>query len=156
VLNFRKATLLDVQLFFEWANDPIVREQSYNSMKINFESHKEWFANILEDDSCMLLLFQNEKKLNIGQVRIQKQNKKEGQISVSIASEHRGNGFAKEILLLASDYFLEHSKGFYIRAFIKKENMISKYAFEKSGFKFEKMIDHKNCISFQYIKKSKK
>jgi RimJ/RimL family protein N-acetyltransferase len=155
MLTFRKATLDDAQLYFEWANDAIVREQSYNSCQIDFENHKKWFASKLEDDSCMLLLFQN-KKINIGQIRIEKQDEKEAIIGISIASDYRGKGFAKQILLLASDYFLENHKGFFLSAFIKKQNISSKYAFEKSGFEFKNIIVHKKYNSFHYIKQSKK
>jgi RimJ/RimL family protein N-acetyltransferase len=153
MLTFRKATLADVKLYFDWANDTIVREQSYNSSTIDFENHKKWFETKLEDDSCMLLLFQNEEKSNIGQIRIQKENVKEALIGISIAAEHRGKGLAKEMLLLASDYFLENNKGYLINAYIKKQNISSKQAFEKAGFEFENIIKYENCNSFHFTKK---
>jgi RimJ/RimL family protein N-acetyltransferase len=153
MLTFRKATLADVKLYFDWANDTIVREQSYNSSTIDFENHKKWFETKLEDDSCMLLLFQNEEKSNIGQIRIQKENVKEALIGISIAAEHRGKGLAKEMLLLASDYFLENNKGYLINAYIKKQNISSKQVFEKAGFEFKNIIKYENCDSFHFTKK---
>lgn len=153
MLSFRKATLADTKLYFDWANDSDVREQSYNSTAIDFENHKKWFESKVEDDSCMLLIFQNEEKLNIGQIRIQKENEKEALIGISIAAEHRGKGLAKEILLLASDYFLENNKGYLINAYIKEQNRSSKQAFEKAGFEFENIINYENCNSFHFTKK---
>ena len=41
MLSFRKATLADTKLYFDWANDSDVREQSYNSTAIDFENHKK-------------------------------------------------------------------------------------------------------------------
>jgi RimJ/RimL family protein N-acetyltransferase len=153
MLTFRKAIQSDVALYFEWANDLIVREQSYNSEQIDFESHKKWFESKVEDDSCMLLLFQNEEKLNVGQIRLQKENEKEALIGISIAAEHRGKGLAKEMLFLASDYFLENNKGCLINAYIKEQNRSSKQAFEKAGFEFDNIINYENCISFHFTKK---
>jgi RimJ/RimL family protein N-acetyltransferase len=155
MLTFRKAVLADVKLYFDWANDSIVREQSYNSRTIDFENHKKWFEAKLEDDSCLLFLFQNEGKLNVGQIRIQKENNNQALIGISIAAEHRGKGLAKEMLILASDYFLENNSGYLINAYIKEQNISSKQAFEKAGFEFKNIIKYENCNSFHFTKKNK-
>lgn len=155
MLTFRKATIADTKLYFDWANDPSVREQSYNSNTIDFENHKKWFEAKLEDDTCMMLLFQNEEKRNVGQIRIQKENENQALIGISIAVEFRGKGYAKEMLLLASDYFLENNMGYFINAYIKEKNISSKQAFEKAGFEFENIINYENCSSFYFIKKVK-
>jgi RimJ/RimL family protein N-acetyltransferase len=154
MLSFRKATLADTKLYFDWANDLSVREQSYNSNSIDFKSHKKWFESKVENDSYMFLLFQNEEKLNVGQIRIQKENEKEALIGISVASEHRGKRLAKEMLLLASDYFLEKNKDYSINAYIKEQNISSKQAFEKAGFEFQNIINYENCSSFHFTKKS--
>lgn len=153
MLSFRKATLADSKLYFDWANDSSVRAQSYNSNTIDFESHKKWFESKVQDDSYSFLLFQNEEKLNVGQIRIQKENEMEALIGISIAAEHRGKGLAKEMLFLASDFFLENNKGYLINAYIKEQNRSSKQAFEKAGFTFENIINYENCSSFHFIKK---
>ncbi|MEY4011031.1 MAG: hypothetical protein RIT22_155 [Bacteroidota bacterium] len=153
MLTFRKATLADTKLYFDWANDSSVRQQSYNTNTIDFESHKKWFESKVEDDSCLLLLFQNEEKLNVGQIRIQKENEKDALIGISIAAEQRGKGLAKEMLFLASDYFLENNKGYLINAYIKVQNRSSKLAFEKAGFELDNIINYENCISFHFTKK---
>ena len=154
MLIFRNATIADTILYFDWANDPIVREQSYNSSVIDFENHKKWFESKVEDDSCLMLVFQNEEKLKVGQIRIQKENGKEATIGISIAYEHRGKGYAKEMLKIASDYFLDSNPNYQINAFIKESNLNSKYAFEKAGFEFQNIIDYENFKSFHYTKKT--
>jgi RimJ/RimL family protein N-acetyltransferase len=152
MLSFRKANLEDVKLYFDWANDTSVREQSYNSSVIDFENHHKWFTSKLEDDTCLLLLFQNEEEQNIGQIRIQKENINQALIGISIARDHRGKGLAKEMLLMASDYFLEKNKGYLINAYIKEQNKSSKQAFERAGFEFQDMINYESCISFHFTK----
>lgn len=156
MLTFREAVLSDLKLYFDWANDPIVREQSYKSIAINLENHKNWFETKLEDNSCMMLLFQNEKKLFIGQIRIQKENKFEALIGISIAAEHRGKGYAKDMLVLASEYFLEKNNEFLINAYIKVQNLSSKNAFEKAGFEYNTIINYENFESFHFTKKHQK
>ena len=95
MISFRKASIADKMLYFEWANDPNVREQSYNSNPIDLESHGKWFESKIEDNSSLMLVFQNEENSNIGQVRIQKENRKEALIGISVSNEHRGKGYAK-------------------------------------------------------------
>ncbi len=156
MLSFRKVILADIKLYFDWANDSSVREQSYNSTAIDFENHKKWFECKLEDADCLMLVFQNEEKQNVGQVRIQKENEIEALIGISVASEHRGKGYAKEMIQLASDCFLDSNSGFLINAFIKEQNLSSKYAFEKAGFVLEEIVKYENSQSFHYIKRTKK
>ena len=40
MLNLRKPTIKDLEMYFSWANDPGVREQSYNSSIIDLEKRK--------------------------------------------------------------------------------------------------------------------
>lgn len=153
MLTFRKATIDDTKLYFDWANDPSVREQSYNSNTIDFENHKKWFESKINDYSCLMVIFQNEKKMNIGQIRIQKENEEEALIGISIASDYRGKGYAKDMLQMASDFFLNYNPTFLINAYIKEANLSSKFAFEKAGFEFNILINYENFQSFHYIKK---
>lgn len=155
MLSFRKANIDDLELYFDWANDVVVREHSYNSDIIDFESHSKWFKAKLTDNSCLMLLFDNEEFVSIGQIRIQKQNDQESLIGISIDVKFRGQGYAKEMLQIASDYFLVLNPTSIINAFIKEENHSSKYAFEKAGFEFTKNLNYEGINSFHYIKKTK-
>lgn len=155
MLRFRNAILDDKIIYYDWANDPDVREQSYNSKPIDIESHSKWFESRLNNNSCLMLIFQNEANFNVGQVRIQKETAKEALIGISVSVEHRGKSYAKEMLQKASDYFLNSNKDFIINAFIKKKNINSKYAFEKAGFEFVDEKIYENIKSFHYVKKIK-
>lgn len=155
MLKFRKATIADTKLYFDWANDLSVRNQSYKSNIIDFENHKKWFESKINDSSCLMIVFQDEKQLNVGQVRIQKENKEEALIGISIASDYRGKGYAKGMLEMASDFFLKSNPIFCINAFIKEANLTSKFAFEKAGFEFKDLIIYENFKSFHYVKKIK-
>ena len=153
MLSLRKPTIEDMEIYFSWANDPVVREQSYNSSVIDLESHKQWFESVLNNEAYFMCICQNAEGENVGQVRIQKKINKESLIGISIDSNHRGKGYAKEILTLATDLFLKSNHGFIINAYIKEGNLSSKFAFENAGFYFNEMIEYENFKSYHFIKK---
>lgn len=153
MLSLRKPTIEDMEMYFSWSNDPVVREQSYNSGILDLESHKQWFESALNNESYFMCICQNSVGEDIGQVRIQKQQDNQALIGISIDFKHRGKGLAKEILILATDSFLNSNKDYLINAYIKEANIDSKFAFEKAGFKFIDTIIYKNFNSYHYIKK---
>lgn len=155
MLYFRKATLEDTKLYFDWANDKNVREQSFNSDMISYANHEKWFAMKLNDKSCLMLIFEDKTQNKIGQVRIQKNNEFEALIGISVAFESRGKGYAKEMIQIASDYFLNSNSDFLINAYIKESNLNSKFAFEKAGYDFVELVDYEGFKSYKYIKKVK-
>jgi RimJ/RimL family protein N-acetyltransferase len=155
MISLRKPSTEDMEIYFSWANNPVVRTQSYNSSIIDLESHKKWFESALNNDSYFMCICQNSVGDDIGQVRIEKQKdkNKEALIGISIDSTHRGKGYAKEVLILATDLFLKSNHGFLINAYIKEGNLSSKLAFENAGFCLIDMIEYKNFKSYHLIKK---
>ena len=152
MLNFRKAKIDDIKLYHHWANEINVREQSFNSNLIDFDEHKTWFESKLKDENCTMLVFSNLEGIEIGQVRIQKENNTDALIGISIAVDQRGKGFSKLMLEMSSDYFLKSNPFFKINAFIKHTNLTSKFAFEKAGFEFIGMKLYQNQKSFHFKK----
>ena len=153
MLSFRKPTTDDMEMYFFWANDPDVRIQSFNSSQIQFDAHKEWFVAAINNEAFSMFVFQNSEGKDVGQVRIEKQNDSEAFIGVSLDLNHRGKGYAKEMLKLASDSFLEANSSFILNAFIKEGNLSSKISFEKAGFQFVDMVEYENFKSSHLIKK---
>lgn len=151
MLTIRYPTVNDCELYYHWASDFEVRAQSYQSKPIVFEEHETWFKKKLEDKNCTMIIFQDDGK-EVGQIRFEKLNGNEFVIGVSIGKEFRGKGYAKEILVLGSDHFINENPDRRIHAYIKEENLRSKYAFEKAGFKFVQMVNYEGFKSFHYIK----
>jgi RimJ/RimL family protein N-acetyltransferase len=151
-LSFRKATESDSDLYFEWVNDPLVREQSYNSNYIEKKQHFSWFLEKLKDESFHFYVFQNQNNQNIGQVRIQKIKDSNAIIGVSVDLSHRGFGYGSSMLKLASSDFLLATPNITINAYIKLENLTSKIIFEKAGFEFKGLVEYQNFRSYHYIK----
>jgi len=152
MLTFRKSNTNDIQLYYKWANDDCVRNQSFNSKKIEFNEHKQWFESKIKDENCLMLIFIDSECIEVGQVRIQKEDKMEAVIGISIAKNQRGKGLAKEMLIKACDFFLKANSEYSINAYIKETNLTSKYAFENAGFVFVDKISYLNQISFHFKK----
>ena len=155
MLQFRKASIDDMHLYYEWANDKLVRDYSYNSDTIDLQKHENWFKQKLIDPECLMLVFYNDLAENIGQVRFQKQNEKSAVIGVSIDQRQRGKGYSKKILKIASDFYLELYKEIEIEAYIKKNNTFSIQSFEGSGFRCVKSLIFQNIDSLLYRKTKK-
>ena len=151
-LHFRFATEQDVDLYYEWANDVEVRQNSFIQEKISYANHVSWFNSKLQSSVCKFYLFLNSADENIGQIRIDKSNN-ETLIGISIDKNHRGKGYATEMLLMACKDYLTKQPNSIITAYIKKENEASLKSFKSAGFGDLEQIVINNCKSY-CLKKS--
>ena len=137
MLKSRKATPEDCEIYFRWANEKLVRSLSYNSEPISFSDHNSWFKKAIASETNQMLVFLDEKKDPVGQVRITIISKTRAQIGISVDSAHRGKGYATEMLKIASGIFLDKWPEIMIEAWIKKENTPSYNAFIRAGYLLE-------------------
>ena len=49
MIKLRKATYDDCNILFEWANDPSVRANSFNTKAIEIDDHRTWLKKKLTD-----------------------------------------------------------------------------------------------------------
>lgn len=136
-ISLKKATAEDMLDLYHLANDPLVRQNSFNSDEIKLDEHKKWLKSALKDRDIELYCLRDENNALIAQVRFNKKNKKTI-ISLSINQGFRGKGLAKEILEKACMYYLNTHPDQCITALIKKENASSQKSFLKAGFVLEK------------------
>jgi RimJ/RimL family protein N-acetyltransferase len=150
-INWRKATIEDSELYFNWANDKTVRLNSYIKDEINYRNHLTWFRNKLNSNDCYFYLFFDEKANPLGQVRIDKSNN-EIVSGISIDENYRGQGLGSKMLMIACENYFKEYPGSEITAYIKKQNIASTKIFSKAGFiKTEELIVH-GTDSFRFIK----
>ena len=143
--TFRSIQKEDCLKIFEIANDDEVRKSSFNSEKILLEDHKNWFKNILNDDSVKFYVLEYEDDL-IGQLRLDF-DEKYPVISISLNKKYRGLGLSK--ILLSKGLELIDGR---VIAYIKKENIRSISFFNSMGFKKECEVVIKNCVALKFIK----
>lgn len=154
MLTYRIANESDLMLYFEWANDIEVREQSFNENIISLEEHTKWFFEKINDINSVLLVFENELHQPVGQTRFQVINDTENVIGISVSKEHRGYGYASQILIQSSDYFLKKYPNRKIIAYIKETNIASINSFNKAGFIFIDNLVYLDHKAVMYIKKN--
>lgn len=142
----RRVERADVELFFKWVNDPDVRANSFNTDLISWESHQKWFEDVLADDSvCIYVLMQDD--FPVGQVRLVFEDSK-WQISYSIASAYRGQGYGKIILQLAENELISNGHtGEKLFAEVKINNTASLRIFNRLDYA-EAASNHSNACAY--------
>ncbi|MBA6155159.1 GNAT family N-acetyltransferase [Tenacibaculum sp. S7007] len=146
-INFRKAKKEDVRLLFDWSNDPLTRQNSYQSEEINFYDHEKWFHNKINDKNSLLLVgITNNKPVGLVRFDIKNEN---STIGITINKNFRGKKLAPKLLIEASKiYFKEFTKP--VLAYIKKENIASVKSFEKASFCYYKEEKINQIDSYVY------
>lgn len=131
--TLRLANKNDVELFFNWVNDKLVRQNAINKEKVKWENHITWFKNkILSQDTYIYILEQDCTP--IGQIRFDKEQ--DGfLIDYSIDKKFRGKGFGQKILIQSLQKIHEaEGKNITIKATVLKSNIGSQKVFTKVGF----------------------
>lgn len=140
-IKFKPAEESDCELLFIWVNDHYVRENAFNSNKIEYEEHKSWFEKRLKSDKTYIFISYMEE-VPIGQIRIDL-NDNVGIIDYSIDSVWRGKGYGT--LLLTEIGPFAKNKGLSITKLIGKvkyTNKISQKAFIKAGYFQKYNVDY--------------
>lgn len=150
-LYFRKATQVDVDLFFAWANDPVVRQNAINSQFIQYEDHVQWFKNKISDPNAYLYVAVMEGDA-CGQIRFDMANET-AEIDFSIDKQYRGRGLGSLMLEKGLALFQEEvNHCFWVKGVVKKSNIASQKAFQKAGFHKQEDTGLDNDIFTIYYK----
>jgi len=152
-LYYRFANLDDLHLYYKWANDKLVRENSFHSEPVIFEQHVNWFYSKVNSENCFLYLFINNAHIPVGQVRIEIVDK-EAVIGISIDKKFRGKSLGTKMLLQSSNDFFNKKSFRKIIAYVKKENVASYLIFKNAGFINEGNIQVQNNMCFKLTKYS--
>ena len=150
-LKVRPAKENDLMLIFKWANDPLTRKMSFNQNPISLETHKEWFYKIVATHTHLFIVEGKnlDNWLPVAQVRVDKN----GEISMSLASEFRGQHLATPVIKTVIDYCGNFNLPLKeLVAHIKPENIASIKTFKRAGFHFvrETMINQHPCLEYIY------
>jgi len=142
-LRLRKAEEKDDKILWEWANDPEVRQNSFSSADIPWESHLAWIEKTLKDLSCHLFIAVDQNDGPIGSVRFNLLEDQKAQVHISLAKSHRGLGRGSMLLTMAANEFFKYYPAHAIHALVKPANKASLKTFEKAGFQnFGMVLSH--------------
>jgi UDP-2,4-diacetamido-2,4,6-trideoxy-beta-L-altropyranose hydrolase len=145
-LRLRLATADDRRLLFAWANDPVVRNNSFHAKTIGWEEHCAWFTAKLRDPACLMFLAFLDGGRPLGLARFDMQ-RHSAIVSVSIAAEFRGRGWGGRLIRKACEAFFVARPVARINAYIKKDNIASQNAFAKAGFSREPDVLYQGDIA---------
>ena len=145
-IDLRKATINDSKLIFDWSNDDLVRQNSFNSEKLIFENHKKWFTEKLQESNQLFLIaIVDNKEAGLIRFNIEEKN---AVIGIVISNRFRGKQLASRLLIASSkEYFKTNTLPIF--AYIKKENSASIKAFQNAGyslFKDTRVNEHESVI----------
>lgn len=103
-MYLREATKEDCNILFEWVNDSVTRQNSFNSEVITYDKHCEWFNNSLKNCQRVQLILE-KNNIALGQIRFDFDvNYLEAEVSYSIAPKYRLNGYGTKIIKLGVEY----------------------------------------------------
>lgn len=136
-MKYRYADQNDLQLLFEWTNDPETRKNSYNKGIIEFEDHIKWFNNKMASGGCYIYIFSDDENRLIGQIRIEMMltsSIENALISISVDQKARGRKYASQMISLASLDYKRLYPVTSILAYVFKENIASVKSFINAGY----------------------
>jgi UDP-2,4-diacetamido-2,4,6-trideoxy-beta-L-altropyranose hydrolase len=145
-LTIRPAHTQDCEQVWKLANDPIIREASFNSGPIPWEMHKRWFRAKIADPACLYYIATVRKGVWIGQVRFDLEGAR-AVVSVSLVSEYRGFGWGSRLIKQVSEKVTAEQGLAAIEAWIKADNTGSIRAFEKAGYKKVEETEREGCTA---------
>ena len=134
-LSCRRAEPKDAKAVFEISNDPEVRAASFQTSRIEWEGHLNWFESKLQDSDCHFYVFENGAGQIAAQVRFQKTEQDRFEVSFSIDGAYRGKHCSVRILSMGISRFRKDFGGHCVLiASIKHENIASQKCFGYVGF----------------------
>jgi len=126
----RRATMEDWKILLDWRNEPLTRQNSFQSEIINEDDHKEWLSKSLANPDREIYILEGDNG-PLGTIRSDKvrNGSKDCKLSWSTSPEFRGKGYGTLMLKM----FLQFRKGKYL-ACIKADNLASISMVEKNHF----------------------
>jgi RimJ/RimL family protein N-acetyltransferase len=149
VYLLRKATLDDMSLYFEWANDLLVRQNAFNVEPIPYTAHEQWFARKLSSETTEMYVME-DNGVPVGQIRFDMEHSK-ATIDYSVAPHARGRGLG--VVLLQEGIralTMTHSEIESIHGAVKMANVASRRAFERAGFTLSSLQTEDGVCHYEF------
>ena len=123
----------DVDILYEWANDPVTRKNSFSEEPINYQTHVKWFNSCMDNPNCIQLILEVDES-RVGQARLDI-NAEETKLSYSIAPSCRLMGYGKILISEVARWINDYIPNIkVILADTKPDNIASQEVLRKSGF----------------------
>ena len=133
-IQIREAALSDLEILFEWRNDPITRSFSHNTDPVQIGGHRQWLESTLSNPTRKLYIAET-KGQPIGTIRVDYDNDG-AELSWTVAPLARGMGLGKCMVQQVADM-----QSCCIRAEVKAGNFASEKIALYSGMKLVKNVE---------------
>lgn len=133
-LWLRKANWEDLDLLYQWANEPAVRRNAFHTEQIPYEDHVKWYHTMMTNPTTYQYLLCVEN-IPVGQIRLNVEDS-EALISYSVAADQRGKGYGIVLLRLVQSQIQvdKISSVTKLKGLVKYGNTASMRAFEHCGY----------------------
>jgi UDP-2,4-diacetamido-2,4,6-trideoxy-beta-L-altropyranose hydrolase len=149
-LILRPISMDDAQHLFDWANDPLTRQNSFNSEPILWASHVEWLQKKLTDSSARLFMLELDGVV-CGHIRYQLEKTGDALLSFVVAPGFRGMGIGDALVMRSRSVICKQWPSCRIKALTLQENRASSSIFRKNGFVEERgTFEGKGCSFFYW------
>jgi len=140
----------DKDLLWEWANDPVVRNNSINSEYIPFEDHVSWLKYKLDSSETYFCIIE-KNQIPVAQIRYEYISEYMAEINFSVAKEFRGMGIGTSALDITIRDACNYLHVSIIRGIVLLDNKASQAVFKKAGFKIsgKDNFHGKPCLIFE-------
>lgn len=135
-LLLREASINDLEITFQWANDKTVRAYAYNQSKITKEAHSDWFRDKLKSDDCKYFILE-ESNHQAGSIRFDiEKDQQTAKISYLVDPKFTGKGYGTYLLEKGVAKLTPSKPNVAtVYGYVLKENLASIKIFEKLGYK---------------------
>lgn len=142
-LILREASDHDAHLLFKWANDKVVRENSFSQEQIEWSNHLKWFNSRIKSEKTKIFIL-GFNNINAGQIRFDLKEDNYWLIDYSIDINLRGKGYGLKIIEMGMKSFPIPAK---FMANVKRLNLPSIKVFQR--LKFDEDIDNEGNYVFR-------
>jgi spore coat polysaccharide biosynthesis predicted glycosyltransferase SpsG/L-amino acid N-acyltransferase YncA len=144
----RHVNINDLAIIFEWVNEPVLRQQSFNPTPITLQDHSNWFNKKISDPLNYFYIFEY-KNTPVAQLRFD--TGEEAVISYSIDKKYRGRGWGTLVLQSGIELFRDEcQETIPVVGYIKAGNENSHRVFKGLGFKQSRSEKYPNAFKYEY------
>ncbi|MGB0383332.1 MAG: UDP-2,4-diacetamido-2,4,6-trideoxy-beta-L-altropyranose hydrolase [Ardenticatenaceae bacterium] len=139
--RIRAAGFQDAELLWQWANDPIVRANSFHPEAIPLDEHIEWYKRKVESPETRIFILELNR-VPVAQIRYDRVDAETAKIGFSVLYEYRGKGLGTRLLVMTSTLACQELNVKRLKGVVFTSNKASARAFTKAGFE---------CVGQEYI-----
>jgi RimJ/RimL family protein N-acetyltransferase len=131
VVTLRPAAPQDAALLYAWRVDADTARQSVAPPPTSLDDHRAWLEAQLRDPRVALYVgYDDERRVEVGTLRIDRHAGDEIELSITVAPEQRGRGYSHDLIACG----IRAAAGNRIVARVKPDNVRSLRAFRALGF----------------------